>query len=187
MSTATRQTGSQSAESVRLGPSEQPAMAALLACPECGFAAEIKERFRLGSSDGAVEHVAVACVTGHHFRMALDRLAAPPDPARRDPTGSGTAHAGTSAVDGIAAVPAAVATGGTTATASGTATASAASEGESGIIFPTPPHLVVLSRMPGRMGTVRADIGACPTDGALALTATPAVCVGSVGFVGQPT
>jgi len=46
----------------------------LSACPECGLPAEITERFSLSSTDGSVEHVALACVAGHHFRMPADRL-----------------------------------------------------------------------------------------------------------------
>jgi hypothetical protein len=46
----------------------------LIACPECGLPAEIGEHFWLGSTEGPVEHVAVSCVAGHYFRMALDRL-----------------------------------------------------------------------------------------------------------------
>ncbi len=37
--------------------------------------AEIAERFWLSSTDGPVEHIALECVAGHYFRMALDRLA----------------------------------------------------------------------------------------------------------------
>jgi hypothetical protein len=36
-------------------------------CPDCGLPAEILERFHLGSTAGAVEHVKVRCVTGHWF------------------------------------------------------------------------------------------------------------------------
>jgi hypothetical protein len=46
----------------------------LTACPECGLPAEITERFSLSSTDGPVEHVALACVDGHHFRMPADGL-----------------------------------------------------------------------------------------------------------------
>ena len=46
----------------------------LTACPECGLPAEITERFSLSSTDGPVEHVALACVDGHYFRMPADRL-----------------------------------------------------------------------------------------------------------------
>ena len=50
-------------------------MLLLVPCPECDVPAEITERFRLPSTDGAVEHIAVQCVAGHYFRMAADRLA----------------------------------------------------------------------------------------------------------------
>jgi hypothetical protein len=36
-------------------------------CPDCGLPAEVLDRFHLGSTDGAVEHVKVRCVTGHWF------------------------------------------------------------------------------------------------------------------------
>ena len=52
----------------------QNAGVSLSVCPECGLPAEITERFSLGSTDGPVEHVALACVDGHHFRMPADRL-----------------------------------------------------------------------------------------------------------------
>jgi hypothetical protein len=48
----------------------------LIACPGCGVPAEIAQRFVLASTDGAVEHIAVNCVAGHHYRMATDRLPA---------------------------------------------------------------------------------------------------------------
>jgi len=50
-------------------------MLLLVPCPECDVPAEITERFRLPSTDGAVEHIAVQCAAGHYFRMAADRLA----------------------------------------------------------------------------------------------------------------
>ena len=50
-------------------------MLLLIPCPECEGPAEITERFRLLSTDGPVEHIVVQCVSGHHFRMAADRLA----------------------------------------------------------------------------------------------------------------
>jgi hypothetical protein len=45
-------------------------------CPECELPAEVMDRFALGSTDGPVDHVAVACPAGHYFRMAVDRLSA---------------------------------------------------------------------------------------------------------------
>ncbi len=61
----------------------------LTPCPQCGLPAEIRERFRLQSTDGPVDHVAVACIDGHHFRMAADRLPAAPAERPRgfDPVG----------------------------------------------------------------------------------------------------
>ena len=52
-------------------------MLTLVACPDCGAPAEIAERFRLASTDGLVDHIALDCSAGHHFRMAADRCAAP--------------------------------------------------------------------------------------------------------------
>jgi hypothetical protein len=49
-------------------------MHSLTACPECGLPAEITDRFSLSSTDGLVEHVALACVDGHYFRMPADGL-----------------------------------------------------------------------------------------------------------------
>jgi hypothetical protein len=43
-------------------------------CPDCGLPAEILEQFSLASTDGNVEHVALACVDGHYFRMPADRF-----------------------------------------------------------------------------------------------------------------
>jgi hypothetical protein len=48
----------------------------VLPCPDCGLPAELLERFSLISTDGSVEHVAVACIAGHYFRMPADRLPA---------------------------------------------------------------------------------------------------------------
>ena len=49
-------------------------MLTIVSCPECGAPAEVAERFWLTSTDGSVLHVALECATGHHFRMAADRL-----------------------------------------------------------------------------------------------------------------
>jgi hypothetical protein len=46
-------------------------------CPDCGRLAEVTDRFVLDSTDGPVDHVALSCIGGHHFRMAADRLPAP--------------------------------------------------------------------------------------------------------------
>jgi hypothetical protein len=48
----------------------------LVGCPECGLPAEILDRFSLASTDGPVAHIALGCVGGHCFRMAVDRLPA---------------------------------------------------------------------------------------------------------------
>ena len=49
----------------------------LVACPECEATAEITDSFRLYSTDGPVEHLAMSCVEGHHFRMPADELTEP--------------------------------------------------------------------------------------------------------------
>jgi hypothetical protein len=48
----------------------------LVSCPECGLPAEILDRFSLASTDGTVAHVALGCIGGHFFRMAVERLPA---------------------------------------------------------------------------------------------------------------
>jgi hypothetical protein len=48
----------------------------IVACPDCGWPAEILEWFSLTSTDGPVEHLALACVDGHYLRMPTDRLSA---------------------------------------------------------------------------------------------------------------
>lgn len=48
----------------------------LIPCPECELPAEVTDCFLLRSTDGPVDHVALGCIDGHHFRMALDRLPA---------------------------------------------------------------------------------------------------------------
>jgi hypothetical protein len=49
-------------------------MLALTSCPDCHAPAEITERFTLASTDGPVAHVAVSCLSGHHYRMPADKL-----------------------------------------------------------------------------------------------------------------
>ena len=56
-------------------------METLIECPGCGVLAEIAERFVLSSTEGPVEHIAVDCAAGHHYRMAADRLPATAAPA----------------------------------------------------------------------------------------------------------
>ena len=51
-------------------------MQAFVSCPDCSGPAEITERFRLPSMDGPVDHIALSCAAGHHFRMAADGLPA---------------------------------------------------------------------------------------------------------------
>jgi hypothetical protein len=63
-------------------------MQSVAACPECGLPAEIAERFWLSSTDGPVEHAALACVDGHYFRMPADWASPEAGPLA---TGSGVA------------------------------------------------------------------------------------------------
>ncbi len=56
-------------------PGSAKVIPSLIACPECGLLAEITDRFALSSTDGPVEHICVACVDGHYFRMPIDMLA----------------------------------------------------------------------------------------------------------------
>lgn len=68
-------------------------MQTLVSCPDCGVPAEITERFRLPSTDGPVDHVAVQCAAGHHFRMAaegLDAMAGAREPGCEDRLAAGT-------------------------------------------------------------------------------------------------
>lgn len=51
-------------------------MPTVIACPDCSVPAEVTERFSLQSTDGPVDHIALSCVAGHHFRMAVDALSA---------------------------------------------------------------------------------------------------------------
>jgi hypothetical protein len=46
----------------------------LVVCPECFAPAEILDRFTLGSTDGAVEHVKVQCLRRHWFLMPASSL-----------------------------------------------------------------------------------------------------------------
>jgi hypothetical protein len=48
----------------------------LVSCPECEMPAEVTDLFSLHSTEGPADHVALACIAGHYFRMALDRLPA---------------------------------------------------------------------------------------------------------------
>jgi hypothetical protein len=48
----------------------------LLSCPQCELPAEASDVFSLGSTEGLIDHVAVGCVDGHHFRMPMEFLPA---------------------------------------------------------------------------------------------------------------
>jgi hypothetical protein len=56
----------------------------LVSCPECGMPAEVTDLFSLYSTEGPADHVALTCVAGHYFRMALDRLPSDPQAQLRD-------------------------------------------------------------------------------------------------------
>ena len=47
---------------------------ALISCPECYVTAEVTDRFSLPGTGGPVDHVALRCAAGHHFRMPSDML-----------------------------------------------------------------------------------------------------------------
>ncbi len=51
-------------------------MLILLPCPECGFPAEVIDRFTLNSTNGPADHLALRCAGGHHFRMLVELLPA---------------------------------------------------------------------------------------------------------------
>jgi hypothetical protein len=51
-------------------------MIIITSCPQCHDPAEVTDRFWLASTDGPVEHAAVGCTTGHHFRMPAEMLPA---------------------------------------------------------------------------------------------------------------
>src|SRR5205814_1080 len=63
------------------GPPEPggPIMIIITSCPQCHDPAEVTDRFWLPSTDGPIEHVAVSCTTGHHFRMPAEMLPVPVD------------------------------------------------------------------------------------------------------------
>jgi hypothetical protein len=54
------------------GPGRQMIMPEFSPCPACGAIAEITDRFVLASTDGPVDHLALSCAAGHHFRMPAD-------------------------------------------------------------------------------------------------------------------
>jgi hypothetical protein len=58
----------------------------LIFCPECDVPAEVTDRFSLPSTEGPVDHVALACAAGHHFRMPSDMLPAQAQEQLRVPT-----------------------------------------------------------------------------------------------------
>jgi hypothetical protein len=58
----------------------------LIFCPECDVPAEVTDRFSLPSTEGPVDHVALACAAGHHFRMPSDMLPAEAQEQLRAPS-----------------------------------------------------------------------------------------------------
>jgi hypothetical protein len=58
----------------------------LILCPECDVPAEVTDRFSLPGTEGPVDHVALACAAGHHFRMPSDMLTAQAQEQLRVPT-----------------------------------------------------------------------------------------------------
>jgi hypothetical protein len=56
----------------------------LARCPECNLPARIVDRFKLPSTDGALEHVKVVCKEGHWFTpLASDvEVIAPAAPSK---------------------------------------------------------------------------------------------------------
>jgi hypothetical protein len=43
-------------------------------CPECGAPATITERFRLGSTDGPVEHLKTGCINNHWLTPLAEQV-----------------------------------------------------------------------------------------------------------------
>lgn len=50
-------------------------MTSTVACPECGNAATVIDRFSLYSTDGPVEHVRIECIDRHHFTTLAEQVA----------------------------------------------------------------------------------------------------------------
>jgi hypothetical protein len=56
-------------------------MADTIACPQCGAAARITERFKLESTAGPVEHLRTGCVNNHWLTPLAESVAgAQPEP-----------------------------------------------------------------------------------------------------------
>jgi hypothetical protein len=54
----------------------EKALLTLIPCPECGFPAEVTDRFLLAGTSGPVDHVVLQCAAGHFFRMPSELLCA---------------------------------------------------------------------------------------------------------------
>jgi hypothetical protein len=52
----------------------------IVACPQCGLAAEIVDQAVVSSTAGPVDIIHLVCVQRHWFLMPLDRLTTPPAP-----------------------------------------------------------------------------------------------------------
>jgi hypothetical protein len=50
--------------------------ASTVACPSCGDAAEVIDRFALGTSEGPALHLKVRCEHGHWYTLPADRVVA---------------------------------------------------------------------------------------------------------------
>jgi hypothetical protein len=53
-------------------------------CPECSAPARITERFRLGSTDGPVEHLKTGCVNNHWLTPLAEMVERERPAAERD-------------------------------------------------------------------------------------------------------
>ena len=45
-----------------------------VSCPQCGRAAQIYDRFTLGSTSGVIEHAKTRCPEGHWFTVPAEDL-----------------------------------------------------------------------------------------------------------------
>jgi len=130
----------------------------IVACPDCGLPAEILEWFSLTSTDGPVEHLALACVDGHYLRMPTDRLSA----RTRRQLAADRIQADEAQCDGVQSDRAAAAcpTAGSGAQPSGLA----------------------ISRLPGHLGTVGSPAAA----GGVAAARLPAAARAGSAAAGTP-
>jgi hypothetical protein len=52
-------------------------LASIIDCPECGLPAEVRDRFRLPTKKGPIEHVKTRCLIWHVRTLPSDRLRSP--------------------------------------------------------------------------------------------------------------